>query len=182
VAVSGSLVAVSAWKDMEEGDHVVHLFEGSGAAWTPLRVLAGGFERPGWSNGQLSVPFGLRFSADGTVLAVADAGNDRVSLFRVEDGSFVQHLAEGLEGPRDVEEWEGVGWLVACAGSNTVELMGGGGGVAAGEGAIKLGGGGEGFAKPAALALVPGLGMLVREHGSGGRVQVFTTPALAAAT
>ena len=71
------------------------------------------------------MPYGLRFTSDGSGLAVADFGNDRVSLFRVGDGSFVRHVATGLRTPRDVEECEG-GWLVACVDSHTVEFVGGG--------------------------------------------------------
>ncbi len=104
---------------------------------------------------------------------MADAGNGRVSVFRVEDGSFARHVATGLDGPFDVEECEG-GWLVACAGSHTIEFVGGdvdGGGV----GRAKLGkwGSGDGeFNVPSALALVPGLGLVVRDAGNG-QFQVF---------
>jgi hypothetical protein len=140
-------------------------------------VVAGGFGGPGSADGQLHAPYGLRFTGDGTGLAVADEGNDRVSVFRVEDGSFVRHVATGLDRPMDVEECEG-GWLVACCGSNTIEFVGGdvdGGGV----GRARLGryGSGDGeFSWPSALALVPDLGLVVREFGNGGRLQVFATP------
>jgi hypothetical protein len=90
VAARGSLVAVSAWKEMDRGEHVVRVFEGSGAMWTAVRVVAGGFGGPGRANGQLQTPHGLRFTGDGTGLAVAEYWNDRVSMFRVEDGSFVR--------------------------------------------------------------------------------------------
>ena len=53
VATRGSLVAVSAWKRGGSGDHVVQLFEGSGAMWTAVRVVAGGFGNPGKADGQL---------------------------------------------------------------------------------------------------------------------------------
>ncbi len=173
VAARGSLVAVSAWKKVDSGDHVVHVFEGSGAMWTAVRVVGGGFGGPGRAAGQLCWPHGLRITSDGTELAVADAGNDRVTVFRVEDGSFVRHVATGLRAPYDVEESEG-GWLVACWGSNTIEFVGGdvgGGGV----GRARLGkwGVGDGeFIDPSTLALVPGLGLVVREHYNM-RVQFF---------
>jgi hypothetical protein len=169
VAARGSLVAVSAWKDEYSGEHVVRVFEGSGALWTAVRVVAGGFGGPGSADGQLNNPYGLRFTGDGTGLAVADWYNARVSVFRVEDGSFVRHVATGLRGPWDVEECEG-GWLVAWAGSNIIEFVGGGG-----LGGARLGkeGSGDGeLITPSALALVPGLGLVVREVGSG-RLQVF---------
>ncbi len=80
MAARGSLVAVSAWRGWL-GDHVVRLFEGSGAMWTAVRVLAGGFRDPGREVGQLNEPAGLRFTADGTGLVVADWRNHRVSRY-----------------------------------------------------------------------------------------------------
>ncbi len=71
-AARGSLVAVSAWKRWDSGDHVVRVFEGSGAMWLAVRVVAGGFGDPGSTDGQLDRPRGQRFTGDGTGLAVAD--------------------------------------------------------------------------------------------------------------
>jgi hypothetical protein len=182
VAARGSLVAVSAWKGEDSGDHVVRVFEGSGAMWTAVRVVAGGFGGPGDADGQLNRPYGLRLSGDGTALAVADAENERVSVFRVQDGSFVRHVALGLcngrwqSNPWDVEECEG-GWLVACFGwqSFPIEFVSGdvdGGHV--GRATLGKEGSGDGeFRHPSALALVPGLGLVVREDGNDGRLQVF---------
>jgi hypothetical protein len=172
VAARGSLVAVSAWRGGSD-DHV-ELFEGSGASWSAVRAVAGGFGGPGDAGRQLRRPHGLRFTADGTGLAVADSGNGRVSVFRVEDGSFARHVATGLSGPWDVEECEG-GWLVACALAHTIEFVDGG----ADGGGVSLGKGGCGdgeFSWPSALALVPGLGLVVREQGNRGRLQFFATP------
>jgi hypothetical protein len=169
VAARGSLVAVSAWKVWGSGDHVVRVFEGSGAMWTAVRMVGGGYGRPGSADGQLDRPRGLRFTGDGTGLAVADWGNGRVSVFRVEDGSFARHVATGLSFPRDVEEVEG-GWLVACGNSNTIEFVGGGRRSRMG----KRGCGDGELESPTALALVPGVGLVVRE-GNGRRVQVFAT-------
>jgi hypothetical protein len=52
-------------------------------------------------------------------MCAADLYNGRASVFRVDDGGFVRHVATGLHNPWDVEEVEG-GWLVACGmcGSN----------------------------------------------------------------
>jgi hypothetical protein len=108
----------------------VHLFEGSGASWTPLQVFDGTLHGPRCHvgpRGDMYGPRGLRFTSDGSGLVVADTGNARVTLFRVEDGAFVREVATGLDNLADVEECEG-GWLVACAGS--VEHVGGGGVVA----------------------------------------------------
>ena len=120
---------------------------------------------------------GLRFTWDGSAICVADAGNDRASVFRVGDGGFVRHMATGLSYPIDVEEVEG-GWLVACVGSHTVEFVGDGvGGDGGGRPSLGKAGGGRGsgdgeFDGPAALAVVPGLGLVVMES-RGGRLQVF---------
>ena len=179
VAARGSLVAVSAWKEYSSGDHVVHVFEGSRASWTAVRVVAGGFGGPGSADGQLHGPFGLRFVGIGSELGlvVADVGSGNVSMFRVQHGSFVRHLATDLCVPHDVEECEG-GWLVACAGSDTVEFVGGGAPVASRN---QLGQRGTGvtvpvqFRFPSALALVPGLGLVVRES-IGGRIHCFVDP------
>jgi hypothetical protein len=178
VAARGSLVAVSDWNRYDSGDHVVRVFEGSGASWTAVRVLAGGFGAPGDADGQLMSPRGLRFTADGTGVVVADMGNHRVSVLRVEDGSFVRHVghvASGLgSSPFDVEECEG-GWLVACWDSGTIEFVSDGvdGGVG---GTGEWGSGDWGLEAPSALALVPGLGLVVREWGNGGWLQFFATP------
>ena len=89
----------------------------------------------------------------------------------------MRHVATGLADSHDVEECEG-GWLVACQTSHTIEFVGGGvdgGGV----GRARLGkrGSGDGeFRFPSALALVPGLGLVVREWDNEGRFQVFASP------
>jgi hypothetical protein len=127
------------------------------------------------------MPHGLRFTADGTELAVADCFNRRVGVFRVADGSFVRHVATGLSGPQDVEECAG-GWLVACSTSHSIESASGasgagGGGDIGGFGlGTELEGSADGeFTNPSALALVPGQGLVVRELGNGGRFQFFAT-------
>ncbi len=167
VAARGSLVAVSAWKVYNSGDHVVRVFEGSGARWRAVRVVAGGFRGPGRAAGQLNQPLGLRFTCDGTELVVVD-GNYGLSVFRVEDGSFVRHVATELSCPYDVQECAG-GWLVACFGSDTIEFVGFGRVGRARLGGKRGSGDGE-LTNPSALALVPGLGLVVREYG---RFQVF---------
>jgi DNA-binding beta-propeller fold protein YncE len=183
VAASGAspLVAVSAWKRDGSGDHVVVVYRGSGAVWEAVRVIGGGLGGPGSGDGQLRMPYGLRFSGDGSTVCVADCGNNGVSLFRVGDGGFVRHIATGLSGPMDVEEVEG-GWLVACYGSSTVKFVGDGADAVGGAwpslgkaGGAPDSGDGE-FYGPSALAVVPGLGLVVREDGNSGRLQVFVTP------
>jgi hypothetical protein len=189
VAASGAspLVAVSAWKEDDSGDHVVVVYRGSGAVWEAVRVIGGGFGGPGFHDGQLYMAYGLRFSREGSSICVTDYVNDRVSMFRVIDGGFVRHMATRLSSPTDVEEVEG-GWLVACWGSDTVEFVsdgvggdggdGGDGGVGGdGGGRPSLDGWGSGdgnFRFPTALAAVPCLGLVVREYTHG--LHVFATP------
>jgi DNA-binding beta-propeller fold protein YncE len=169
-------VAVSAWKEEDSGDHVVVVYRGSGAVWEKVRVIGGGFGGPG-SGGQLRRPYGLRFSKDGSAIIVTDRGNNRASMFRVGDGGLVRHVATGLSYPWDVEEVEG-GWLVVC-GSHRVEFVDCVGGAGGGGGRPSLGkaGGGSGSGDgelyhPTALAVVPGLGLVVRDSGND-RLQVF---------
>ncbi len=125
----------------------------------------------------MKIPYGLRFSGDGSGICVADVSNDRASVFRVTDGGFVRHMATGLSFPWDVEEVEG-GWLVACEVSHNVEFVGDGvGGDGGGRPSLGRAGGGRGsgdgeFDGPAALAVVAGRGLVVREWGND-RLQVF---------
>ncbi len=179
VAASGAspLVAVSAWKEVGSGDHVVVVYRGSGTVWEAVRVIGGRFGGPGSHDGQLKMPYGLRFSRDGSVICVADFANNRASMFHVADGGFVRHVATGLDCPHDVEKVEG-GWLVACYGSHTVEFVCDGvGGDGGGRPSLGKAGGGSGrgdgeFVGPTALAVVPGLGLVVLEWW-GERLQVF---------
>jgi hypothetical protein len=195
VAARGSLVAVSTWKIGSSGDHVVRVFVGSGAMWTAVRVVGGRFRAPGGVDGQLNKPYGLRFTVDGTGLTVADWNNGRVSVFRVEDGSFERHVATGLSWPMDVEECEG-GWLVACYNSDTIEFVNASGDMDRGgwaslgkwdgiviqanyfqstTGSVPIDNSGSGDGQldgPTALALVPDLGLVVRELFNC-RFQVF---------
>jgi hypothetical protein len=171
VAACGTspLAAVSAWKKGDSGDHVVVVYRGGGTVWEAMRVIGGGFGGPGSGDGQLDTPFGLRFSGDGSCICVADANNDRASVFRVGDGGFVRHIATGLGRPRDVEEVEG-GWLVVCHGSHRVEFVG--------DGDDDLGverpflGKDWDLIFPTSLAVVPGLGLVVRDI-DGSRLQLF---------
>ena len=140
VAAWGDLVAVSAWTEWDSGSHRVHVFRrqdsvcgacGSSAAtppgqhhWAPLRVLGGD---AGHGMGQLLQPHGLRFTCGGTLLAVADTGNDRISVLTVCDGASVQSMGLPHRSmPTDVEEARGPGgdrrWLVACNGRQLLEV------------------------------------------------------------
>jgi hypothetical protein len=181
IAARGSLAAVSTWKKGGSGDHVVRLFQGAGASWSALRVLAGGFGGPGCMDGQLSRPYGLRFTGEGGGLVVADSGNNRVSLFRTEDGTFVRHVGTRLDTPWDIEEYEGT-FIAACYGSDTVEFVGGEerrGGRAPGRSRLdQCVNSAWAVYSPTTLAMTPSLGLAVRDsqYKDGGRVQIFATP------
>jgi hypothetical protein len=180
-------VAVSAFKDAYRGEHVVVVYRGSGAVWEAVRVIGGGFRGPGERDGQLCAPTGLRFSGDGTTICVADSGRiNHASVFRVGDGGFVRHIAmdyleddeeqEVVVAINDVEVEEG-GWLVACTGPHRVQFVEDGIGYngrrpTLGKADGDSGSGDGEFRNPTALALVPGLGLVVREEGNG-RLQVF---------
>ncbi len=178
VAARGALVAVTAWEHPGSSTNAVHLFEGSGGSWAHLRVVAGGFGAPGSADGQLNEPYSLRFTADGRELAVVDYLVGRVSLFRVEDGAFVRQLATDLARPCDVEEYQG-GWAVTCEDTDSVEFLVSDGGAISNQGhRHTLGGYGRRdgqFDSPSALAIVPGLGLFVRDV-IAERLQFFSTP------
>ncbi len=177
VAASGAspLVAVSAWKDRFGGDHVVVVYRGEGVEWEAVRVIGGGV---GAGDGQLNIPVGLRFSWDGTVICVADYWNNRASVFRADDGGLLRHIIFPAEdSPRDVEVVEG-GWLAACSDSAKVEFVSNTTGDIGGRPSLGKAGGGWGvgdgeFMCPSALAVVPGLGLVVREYDDCGWFQVF---------
>jgi len=170
VAARGAFVAVSAWIYDCSGAHTIQLFEGSGATWTPIRVLGGDFGVPGNADGQLHAPLGMRFSGcgDDMTVVVADEWNDRVSIFRVCDGAFVGHVATDLSKPVDVEEFEN-GWLVACGESRTIEFIG----MHDGErSTMKMK---TSFGDLHSLATVRGVGLVVRVSDDTCRVEVFAT-------
>ena len=125
---------------------------------------------------------------------VGQPPSESVSL---EDGSFLRHVrVEGripLHQLCDVQEFGG-GWLVLASwGSHVVASVPVAHGAASGDvhalpcpgpysGLVVSSEVGEGDARdgeltsPSALALVPSLGLVVRELGGGGRVHFFGTP------
>jgi hypothetical protein len=128
-------------------------------------------------------PYGVRVAQDGYVV-VADNGNNRVSRLRGADGVFAGHLAteaEGVKGPRDVEELlepgpaEGGGFVVACDAPTPLMVV-----FRPGEPCRVLAADGP---EPGQFSQVTGLAALrwgslvVRERGNGGRLQVVPMPA-----
>ena len=151
VAAQGTKVAVCTFRFDIVCD--VRVYEGSGATWTAVRTISNDAVRP----------IGLRFSADGNeVVAVQFRGP--MCVIRINDGSVVLcEDLEGFESAIDLEECADYGWAVAEWHSNAIQFVGGSC-ARAGE-----------FIHPAAMAFVPGLGLVVREFGNGGRVQFFAT-------
>jgi hypothetical protein len=204
VAASASHVAVTACPPLgQAGDAAVHLFDATshahlravravgplpmpGAVAAPTTL--GGCGAGGGPSGLLAPkpppthlqwPTGVRLSADGQHVAVADVELRRVALFRVCDGAFVRYVGVDLWGPMDLEECRG-GWLVACGVPQcSVEFVGDGPGEVAGE--ARVGAPVELEAlNVEALALVPGLGLVARHRGvwrvEPPRVEVSAAP------
>jgi hypothetical protein len=174
VAACAGLVAVSGWTKKFVGDHTVTLYAAEAGAWARVRVVGVGRGR-GDGDGQLDAPIGLRFSADGARLLVADRGNDRVCCFRVADGAFEREVASrgahGLSGPCDVAEVAG-GVLVADTGNHRVVRVPADGSPATVLGGVKGSRPGQ-FKCPAALFVsANGTQVVVRER-DGCRFQVF---------
>lgn len=173
VAASGSHAAISAWRGDASTGHVVHVFQGSGAVWAPVWVVGGsasGLLPRLWS------PHALRFTRNDTQLVVGECDHQRLSLFRVDDGSFVQCVhTPGAQRHMDVEECDG-GWLVPSAEGPRPLLFvpapeedGKCLDVAGTDYGIELG--------VTALTMVPGLGLVVRDFK---RVVVFGVPSMVA--
>jgi hypothetical protein len=157
VAARGSLVAVTCWGP---GRDSVEVFRRTDPEWVPHRTIDGG--------SHLRAPHGLRFTSDGRGVVVANRNARCVSLFDVTDGSFARDLCTECSAPTDVHEVQG-GWLVAnlsMTAFQDVQII---------EGdtvrrcTFDLGVGDEGYmmSDPVALAVLPGLGLLIREWGNG---------------
>jgi DNA-binding beta-propeller fold protein YncE len=172
VAACAGLVAVSGWTARDAGDHTVTLY--AAGTWARVRVVGVGRGR-GAGDGQLDRPRGLRFSADGARLLVADCGNQRVCCFRVSDGGFAGVVASkgahGLDCPYDVVEVAG-GVLVADGANHRVVRVPADGSPATVLGGVEGSEPGQ-FRYPTALFVsADGAQVIVRE-GDGGRFQVF---------
>ena len=201
VAARGSRVAVSTWKALRwteraQFDGQVCLFEGSGTSWVQLwTVLGPGGPIPGSPGGWLRQPNGLRFSVDGGEVVVADSAMDRVVVYSADDGRFLRQLGSDLPSPVDVQECAG-GWIVACRSSLSLELVGALGSDGAHARLVSLSTHdaprpGKLHLAPTALALLPDIGLVVRDCEASGRMwvkpcgwaRVFSTPdAVAMAT
>lgn len=163
VAAYKSMAAVSAWKFVCRGDHVVHVFHGDGESkWTAVRVIDHGRDTRLWA------PYGLRFTADGLKVAVTNCHNSGLSVFSTEDGSLHRHMAIGVAFwvSMDCENWED-GWIVCDDRSGDLVVVAD---KDTGASVVTRGGSGD---TAYALAVVPGVGVVVR-HCSG--LQFLATP------
>ena len=84
-------------------------------------IMRIGSGAPGSADKQLHFPRGIRFTADGRHLLVADCYNHRVGKFSADDGAFVAHVAtaaaNGIAYPTDVLQRED-GVIVVAEGVN----------------------------------------------------------------
>ena len=101
-----------------EGLHAIHLFHSTTRA--PVRVVGDGC---GDGGGQLKSPHGVRLSANGRTVVVADMANGRVAQFDVHTGAWLGDVTRSVRGMTDVEECAG-GWLVVCSSSSLVAQVG----------------------------------------------------------
>jgi DNA-binding beta-propeller fold protein YncE len=76
----------------------------------------------GSGDGQLYLPRGVTFTADGRYILVVDGANDRVSKFSAASGAFIAHVAtkavNGIWYPSDVLQCEDGSIVVAHDGSD----------------------------------------------------------------
>jgi len=162
VATRKSLAAVSCW-DSGHAVHAVRVFEnsdGSGATWTAVRVIA---------HHGLEAPYGLRFTADGLRLVVTCFLRNYLSIFCLENGAFLRHVALPPDVfALDVEECAG-GWHI-CDIRGLVTVADNAAGVSAVEKRREF----EPDCNCSAVALLPGLGLLVVRHETG--VHLLATP------
>ncbi len=113
VAAHGALMAVSSWKDTYHGAHTIRLFTGARGHWEPTLTIGGDVQSLQYM--ACPCPSGLRFSDDGSELAVSSRHRGDLNVFDVADGRLLRRPVEGRPFCFDVEVCEG-GWLVVSDG------------------------------------------------------------------
>jgi hypothetical protein len=167
VAAPGSIArpsGVAAWSTKVAvccNGNTLRLYEGSGETWSVMREIE--------MYSHVSIAHGLRFTGEGACLALAYRGIGQekgcVGVFRVEDGSLSCTIPSNATYPFDLEDCGEHGWAVADSCLHSIEFIGGA------DNTSRLGE----VCHPSALALVPGLGLVVREYSNVGRLQLFAT-------
>lgn len=166
VAYCPSFIAVSESKPAPASSSRITLLNHDGAV---LRSFA----EHGTGPGQLQTPFGLRITADERSVVVADSGNHRICRFHASSGAFdcvIGSRAQGLERPTDVEI-TAAGYYIANGGKNNLVLLS----LDPDERPRVIGKAGKAhgdFQRPSALAMVPEVGLIVRDSGNT-RIQVL---------
>jgi hypothetical protein len=95
--------------------HSVVLLQYVSGAVKPEVTIGSG--TAGCADGQLHLPLGVSFTADGRYILVADFGNHRVSKFSAASGAFIAHVvSNGISYPRDVLRCEDGSVVVAVGG------------------------------------------------------------------
>jgi hypothetical protein len=97
VAACATHIAVSCLSQHSTGLHFVLVVDA--ATHVPVRMIGG---NAGGSSMSFLRPRGMWLSSNGSHVAVADSGNDRVALFRVRDGSMVGHVVTRVLCPMGV--------------------------------------------------------------------------------
>jgi hypothetical protein len=94
--------------------HTVVLLQYESGAVKPEVTIGSG--TGGNADGQLYLPLGVTFTADGRYVLVADWSNHRVSKFSAGSGAFVAHMiSKGIRFPTDALQCEDGSIVVACA-------------------------------------------------------------------
>ncbi len=150
-------------------EHVsVLLFDGTADVWTFLRTI--------YLQHIPGVTYGLKFvrSSDGFPLVCVLTGiSYGLQLFRMSDGSFVKSVLQERTLSADFVRCDN-GWLVTCLFTNSVKFIKDEGIAEHDEDTLGSFGHELGyFHWPSVVAIVPDLGIVVREKGNECRVQVF---------
>jgi DNA-binding beta-propeller fold protein YncE len=107
--------------------HTVVLLQYESGAVKPEVTIGSG--TAGNADGQLDLPMGVAFTADGRHILVADFFNHRVSKFSATSGAFIAHvISNGIRYPTDVLQCEDGSIVVthekgvACVGKDGVTV------------------------------------------------------------
>jgi len=193
IATRGSLVAVSFWRDRTPGNSGVAMYRRDGnTSWRQLWCVAEP-RVPAWCS--FTGPGGLRISRDEQYVATAFIKDTKaVLMLNASTGEPIKYLQAELCGASDVEEHpDQDGWLVACCCKTTptdatvdfvVDTTHRDGEYTLRQASLPTksepGHARCKHGEVAALALVPGLGLVARCFDGPHHLVLFTTPSMAA--